>query len=360
MTEENSTFSAEDLAAIKEIAGEDHDPDFSGPQSASSEKKRFTKSPFYKLLNPTPGGPALEKAGIRMDTYNAEGEKQQEVVEKVRAVILYASDIRTFKRGKQGEIACQSFNGVQPAPRIVAPPCKKLDSDGVAAVIQRFRGMTEARITEQVAELTGGTGVLSFCTIKTKTGGYIPVCPMARYDEERGTAGPCKPGISILAFDVDRKRVFKMELSGRNVRDDKKMRSPFQSFRHMLGEARVPSYAFVVELTAVPDAEPGAAQVFYTLGVKAKPITKPENRKEMAEKAIEARDLYMRIANWVKKPDAPVTEPKTIVPPKPAPVAPLSTKPAPVVAPVVPKKEVPLPASFEDDDLSFGTDDEAF
>ena len=333
-------FSAEDLAAIQEIASEDSDPAFSGPTGGG--KKQFPRRPHYKLMNPTPDGPALPMPGFKLSTFNeGTGVWEEEKVPELKGVILYASDTRTFKKGAKGEIACQSFNGEQAAPKIVAPPCRKLDTQGVAAVLSNFRGMDKAKIDERVAQLVDGQGKLSFCAIKTKTGGFIPLCPMARYNEDTGQAGPCKPGITLVMWDIKRERVFKMDIGGRSISDSqKKGVSEYQEFRKMLGEKRVPAYAFVVTLTPKGETnQDGTASKFYTLGLTASPISRPENRKAMGEKAIVVRDAYIKSANWVPKETQPVIKPPPVV--KVAEITP----PGPAAE--------DLPASFADDDIDF-------
>lgn len=308
----DNVLSSEEQALIKEIQGEGGDLI---PEAVAQAR---TQSVYYKLRNPSPGGapltPGEEGFSMIVGRDPATNEPIIEHAPKLSAVILYAADVRTFRRGKQGEVVCQSYNGEQPAPKIENPPCEKLTADGVAAIIGKFRGMEKAKVDSRVAELVDTQGKLSFCTIKTATGGFIPLCPMARYDEERGAAGPCKPGVSLMCYDVVNQRMFSMEIGGRNIDNRPAKFAPYQAFRSFCGNNRVPMHAFVCTFTAVPD---GGASPYYTLGLSWKPIAKPENRKEMEDKALEAREAFMRKATWVPKPKddgegmvAPKPEPK--------------------------------------------------
>lgn len=262
------------------------------------ESTERPKTPFYRVANRDPNKEYNEKNPFLPGIVIA---KDQPPVESVHAVILFSNNARKWQKKVSGkmELACCSYDGLTPAPRIKEPACRKLDAAGVSAVLGKFRGYDEAKIQTTTNDLTEGTGKLQFCALRTKTGG-IPICPKARYDEEEGKSGPCKPYVYAVGYDLERKTLFRMDISNSSLRAQKgdKPASPFLQYRAWLAQNRLPYYAIGVKLSAVKDGQ------FYTLNVSDfAPVAELEVRHQLKQMADAAKESYGRTAAFV-----PMTE----------------------------------------------------
>lgn len=286
---------AERLAILNDIRSE-------GQVSGFSEKVagRRPKTPVYRLLNPSPNSTDEERAEFKPGIKIGE-----EVVNELKCVVLFVADGRRLKRKIDGkhQTTCMSFDGESPAPRIKEPECQKLTTEGLVNIISKFRGYDKAKIESKVKELTEDSPSLKFCSIKTARD-FIPLCPKARFNEDAGVMGPCKAVVSLYAYDIKRKQVFRMELSGKSIRNDKKFQSPLASYRKFIGQQRVNYFSFVVTLAPVKDGG------YYYLDFKDyMPIAKPENREEMKQLAVEQREGFERMVSWAPGQNAEVQAP---------------------------------------------------
>jgi len=277
-------LSEAEKAALREIQSEGTESQFTG-----RTKLERPKTPFYKLLNCSPNATDKERAafkpGIRIS--------EDCIAQSIRAVILYTSDGRKLVKKVGGKFAttCCSYDGESPAPKIAAPECNKLTSEGLVNILSKFKGYDKAKIEAKVAELTEDNA-LAFCSIKTANG-FIPMCPKARWNEDAGTSGPCKPLVHLFGFDIERQTVFKMELTGRSIASDKRFTSPLALYRKWLGQKRVNCYAFTVELSPAKDG------AFYHLNVENyTPIIDAEERARMKAMAHETYERFQRNASW--------------------------------------------------------------
>jgi hypothetical protein len=280
-----------DKDIFAEIAEEGYDSQLGVEETTF---KKFPPMITYKVANPNPRAAGEFKPGIAIiaTEKDSSGERkviESSVVDKVRAVFLFTQDCRSYF-ARDG-LKCASDDGVFPADRIKDKICAKLDADGVAAVLSKFKGYDETRIKLVTQELTQDTGKLCQCSIKARSG-FIPVCPASRGSETLAGAyvpAPCKQQVFVAAYDIDRKRVFYMNLGGKSIQANNKFISPYHEFRNFIADKKVPFYAVAVELTAEKDGD------FYILGVsKIAPIKQKENRLEMKKLAEDELARYVK------------------------------------------------------------------
>jgi hypothetical protein len=280
----------------KQIAAEfEHDPEMCGSQAPQPRTPGY---PFYKIINRFGASVPKEEAGFLLP----EGPAQ-----KIRAVILYTSDVRKFYRGDQ--IACQSFDGERPAPRVEAPPCEKVSTEQLVTLLTSFKGMDKTKVIDTSKRFLE-EGRLSFCTMKLAHGKHIPLCPMSRYDGDRAQAGPCKPAILIYAYDVDLKRIFRLELRGSSIANyPKRHVSDYHKFRYWLSEIGggqpIPQYAIINNFYARPTPDKKA----WELGLdtaESGPIENAQNRAHMKDLAEQCKQEHLKYGAWVPAQKTPV------------------------------------------------------
>lgn len=320
------------------------------------------RAAFYKVWNADPKvvyndetGPK-RTPGIVMVTNEGTKDnpkKVTEVVDKVRAVILFKSEARKLARGSgpNWRIACQSHDGCHPSLRIEQPLCRKTKAQDLAQIFSQWKGFDEAKVNAKVQEVTDGTGELQICGLKTKNG-VLTLCPFAKKDPDTGQAGACKSYIYLHCWDIDRQREFKMELGGKNTYASEKFTSPIHEFFKFLRSSEhkdsegnpkgLDCFSFVVEFS------PKKTEANYYLDVtNIRPIEQSSNRQDMRERAQRVKQLYEQDSLWVSKEE--YEKLKQANQPKLA---------QPVAAPQTPT--VPTPAPVEDKPVSFDEDDIPF
>ena len=262
----------------------------------------------YKVLNSKPGDPAPDKSGIvKTKSAKADGKKQilsSDLVDEVRAVILYTSDSRLLYTTK---VVCCSDDGYTPSGRIESPMCKRATAQDVAEVLSKFKGYDQARITSVTQELTQDTGKLCHCSIQTNNG-FIPICPASRYDD-MGRPPACKQQVFVAAWDIDAECLFYMTLTGLSIRNDRKFKSPFHCFRDFLAKKKVPAYCIEVTLSAAK------AERSYVLDVQNfTPVADAAKRGEFKKMAEAELERYVRRACQGPEGKAPDSLPKRELP----------------------------------------------
>lgn len=305
--------------------------------------------------------------------------RHTELVEKVRAVVLFKTEARKLATGsgKFHRTLCQSHDGVRPSLRIEQPFCRKASASDVAQVFGQWKNYDKAKIDGAVEKVTDGTEQLQMCAMKAANG-TISLCPQARRDPITGKAGPCKPSIYLHCYDIDRKREFTLDLGGKSIWHSDFIAPVHEFFKFLHTSApkvkgqphkRLDCYAFTVELTSAVDG------AYYYLKVKKwTPIVNAENRADMRARALKAKKSYERMASWVPTKQLPQGSPGQASPPNTpvavtqeknpfdAPVTPtLIQPPAPVVAAVplvapevvVTREQREEVVSFEEDDIPF-------
>lgn len=339
---------------LKEIAVEDDTEGFDGGVNYSKKSSNFQFLPTYKVWNPNPQNlDAPKTPGMVMVTVDGDGKdktKKLETVQTIKAVILFSSHGRKFAvgQGKTYEVKCCSHDGENPSVRIKAPFCRQSTAQDVAQIFAKWKGMDQTKIDAKVKEVTNGAGKLQVCGLKGN--GVIALCSKARFNEDERRAGPCKPNIYIQAYDTERKREFRMELTGGSIRYDNKFISPIHEFFKYLQTATdkpLNCYNFEVELSSTPNG------AFYLLNVKNwKVIDDGTVRADMKRRALEAREAYEKDASrlskedWEKVKALPQADSKN----EPGSVAEAYDK-------AIDKTEQPKEVSFEDDDLPTGFED---
>ena len=393
------------------IAAEGYEEGFSGDREYSEPKFAPREQVSYKVWNNSPANPSpTATPGIVMKVKKPipgakkgeprYGPAETEVVAKVRAVILYTSDGRELGRGQgaQYQTVCSSHDGEVPSVRISKPLCRSVTADDLAQTFSQWKGFDKAKVDAKVADVTQGSGKLSVCGLKTKDG-FITLCPYGRKDPVTGVKASCKQHIFVHAYDIDRKREFVMKLTGSSIQTGKFI-APYHEFFKFLrsagpvgedGKAKgLPCYAFRVDLAPLQD------KAFYLLNVTNwKPIESAENRAEMKDRALAAREAYDRQAAFLSKeqyeankqaarpPESKLITPTSLavvkedeaVPSGAAPTPQNTSQPIPQVAQALPQSSLPvsfdrsqphvrvgdtfsnvnptLPVSFEDDDINF-------
>lgn len=342
--------------------------EFSGDDkfAEAPRKSAYVPLPVYKVWNQNPKAPdvaidgKLPKANkiiIINKGKNEEGKTinvSEEVVDKVRAVILFQSSGRELGggAGKNFRTKCQSHDGVRPSLRIDDPYCHKASASDLVKVISKWKGMDTAKIDVKVQELTEGSEQLQFCGLKTKDG-VIGLCPFSRKNDDLLWPGGCKQHVYVRAYDIERKREFEMKLTGRSIDNNAKYTAPFYEFFKFLrtnfkrdGKSiPMPCYAFSLDLSSTANGE------FFILDVKNwKPIVSPENRAEMKAKAEMTKEWYdkeaLRLSKEAFEKTKAVNKPTTLEGIKQE-VAVHAEKAMEAF------HNNPPPMSFEDDDINF-------
>lgn len=368
-----------DKKLLEEIANEAPDGGFSGDlEYKRADEGRSMAQPWmaqYKVWNPDPKveytaeNPATP--GIVMTEVSGNGEartKKVEIAQKIRAVILFTSYGRQLSV-KDGvfKTLCQSHDGVNPSLRIDEPLCRKISGVDVAKIFSQWKGYDEAAVKEKTQEVTQGTDKLQICGLKTKDG-FITLCPYGKKDPITKAKAACRQHVFVHAYDIDRKREFKMTLTGNSIQNDQRFVSPFHEFFLFLRTqgpqvngrpASLPCYAFSVELSAAP-----RDRFFYLNLLNYKPIEQAENRESMKKRAEEARDKYEKDAHRLSKAEFEKIRNANQstggagagVPPPTAPV--VASRPPPANGPApspLPDGTVDLgePVSFDEDDIDF-------
>jgi hypothetical protein len=367
-----------DQDVLDAIGAEAFDPTFSGMLEYNKAKRpREEKEHIYhsyKVWNPNPQKPDAEKTpGIvmRTTTFKIGGERESttEVVQKVKAVILFASPGRKLTKGG-GQAVCQAhtvsdidgneFVHQIPSLRIKEPLCRKASAEDVAAILSQWRSYDKAKVDAAVTELTSG-GKLQACGIQAK-GGFISLCPYARKDPITGQRGLCKSHFYVVAYDIERKREFTMELTGQSIEASNRFIAPFHEFFKYLrtaGTNGLPCYVFSLDIASLTVGN------FNIVNISGwKPVAQAENRKQMAERAKAASERYQKAAvrladaDFKKQKESSGSSTVQVAPPKQQ-AQPQPTTPA--VPPAAPLTPTPAPTgpistgavSFEDDDINF-------
>lgn len=355
-------MSEQDL--LNQIAAE-AEPGFSGQNEYEKRRDREPSKmmPVYKVWNKNPKwdeakqGPQPMTPGMLMITQNGE-EKEREHTEKVQAVILYTSQGRRLETGmgKNFRVLCQSHDGINPSVRIDEPLCRQAKTSDLVRIMSKWKGMDQAKIDARIKELTDDSGSLQVCGLKVANGA-IELCPFARRNELTNKKGDCTPHIYVQAFDIKRKRLFKMELTGKAIYNSNFI-SPYHEFFKYLRQAGpkgdgLPCYAFVVDLSSATDGSTNYLNI-----TNWRPIENAANRNEMKELAIKAKDGYLTAASRLskeayekakglkeveKKASAPAQADTSKAELPRTDEKPVAQVPAPPSAPV----------SFEDDDIPF-------
>lgn len=258
---------------------------------------------IYKILNPSPQGTEFAP-GIRMTLNEKVGDKwvkRHEVIDDLRAVILFNSSIRALRTGmgKTFRTLCSSDDGVSPSLKIESPLCRKATMQDLAQIMSQWKNMSKARVDAQIAEVTAGSGNLQICGLKTKNG-TIALCPYARKDPITKQAGPCKESMLLFGYDIKRQREFYFDLTIANLGKIKDSVSPLRDFYQFIQKENKPCYAYTVNFKPLKQGK------FYILGVdNIKPIENPDNFTKMEAMANQRRDTYLKRGE-VKPPEAPL------------------------------------------------------
>ncbi len=296
----------------------------------------------YKVWNANPQKPdAPRTPGIVMVSETGRGEdrvKEVEVVDSVRAVILFKSTGRELARGsgKAFRTVCSSFGGDAPSAGIDKPLCKKANAQDLAQIFSQWKGFDQAKVDAKIAEVTDETGHLKICGLKTKDG-HINLCPFARKDPDTGQAGACKSHVYLLCYDLDRKREFTMQLGSKNTWSGEKYTSPILSFYKEVHKGDRDSYEYEVEL--LPELNGSN----FILGVKKlNEITEQHELDNLHARAVNAAESYRKRQERLSKAAYEAQKQNS---------EPVATKAAPVKVVPASKKEVADP--FFDDDIPF-------
>lgn len=304
--------------------------------------------PTYKVWNANPkSASATPTPGIVMTTTTGRGEektKNVEVVQTVKAVILFRSPGRRKNRGSGATFRteCESHGYVldgkgdkmRPSLKIQEPLCRKATAQDLAQTFSQWKGYDQAKVDAKIQEVTDGTGQLQVCGLKTSSGGFIPLCPKVKWND--GDKPTCSPYLHVAAYDVERKRQFRMELTGRSMQNDNKFISPFFEFFKFLRKAKTDGatcFEYTVELAPLQNG------AFYLLDVRN--YEKIEDEKVLAEMehmALESRERWMNQASWLPKEQYEAQKVASQAQPPETPVQ---------------KAQVDAPASFDEDDIPF-------
>ncbi len=327
-----------------------------------STSKFAPAMPLYKVWNtnmkdptaPSYAGKMLIVTSSKNPTPTGDTDKwlkKVEVIDQVNAVILYHSLQRTLK-GNKGAPICRSHGSpeetktVGPSASIDSPLCRQATAADVVKVIGAFKGFDQARINATIAETVDGSGCLKACGMKTRDG-MIPLCPAARKNPITGQSAACKESRYVIAYDIDRDQLFKMELGFSSIKSDQRYVAPFPQFLNFLRTSGpkkdgktvgLASYMFTVRLSSLQDG------AFFLLNVQNQGvISSKETRETMKQKAIAAKEGYIKDSERLSKaaweaqrnaqkgaaaPDSTTTTAFVAAPPAPQPAAQAAVVPA--------------------------------
>lgn len=293
------------------LANEDYGDDNLGP--FNYEGGRAAPRPIlarYKVWNPNPQNLEAPKTpGIVMTVttktkVNGKDEYTytDEIVESVNAVLLFSSPGRKLA-GAKGAVICSSHDGVVPSLRIDQPLCRDTSAADVAKVFSQWKGYDEAKVKDAVKEATENSDQLKICGLKGSNG-MITLCPYGKKDQRTGQAPACKQNIFVHGYDIDRKREFKMVLTGGSISYGNFI-APYHEFYKFLrtqgpvnnGRASgLPSYIYSVRLSSLPN------RAYFVLNVKDyKLIEQAENRQDMKARAQKAKEMWEKDAHRLSK-----------------------------------------------------------
>jgi hypothetical protein len=342
--------------------------------------------PVYRVWNKNPNKPDEPATpGIAMIT--REGDKKLvEIVPTIKAVILYAHNARRFATGsgKTFRVSCESHGMVKeigetkaivPSVKVDAPLCRNANVKDLVQIMSKWKNMDQAKIDAKIKEVTDESGELMVCGLKTAQG-MIALCPFARRNETKDKTGKvlksskpdCEEYIYVQAYDIERKREFKMELVGKAIWNGEFV-APFHQFFKFLRTAGGVKdgnpvghscFSYSVVLSPATDGKS-----FYLNVTDHKAIAQAENRATMKDLAVKAKDKYARGASRLSKAaymaskqikevekaqnSAPVQNVPTPVTP---PVVAAPVQPTPV-AEAAPARSQSQPVSFDEDDIPF-------
>lgn len=219
---------------------------FSGCETKGSGKK--AESFTYKIWNnnvkdpiptPTPG-----VVMIRSEKKGDEWVRTKEIVESVRCVILFGTPSRFLKRS-DGSVACASSDGHRPKDEVKVKGCEAATTDDLVKIMSAWKGFNKTKVDEAVSKLVGGDGKLSFCSLD----GKIPLCPQARKDPFTGKVN-CQSAYTLFAYDLERERKFKMELTGTSQYNNQNtFIAPIFSFMKQVFREKGKCFNYVVKLS---------------------------------------------------------------------------------------------------------------
>ena len=253
----------------------------------------------YRVFNlpPAPSKKQVEsyQPGIKMTKSVKQPDntylKTHEVVKEINAVILYASQARTLKGGN-GRPLCQSSDGVAPSLTVEKPLCGKATTEDLVKIIGKWKGMDKAKVDAKVKELTSNDR-LKVCGIKTATG-VIALCPYATRDAFTGKKGECVPLVKLTCYDIDRKRIFEMELSKEAIALNKFTKADYHKFMEFAQEEGNPCYNYKITLYPKKETIEKIGLSYYSAGFTNPEYVQSPLKEKLVDLAHKARDMYIR------------------------------------------------------------------
>lgn len=204
----------------------------------------------YKVHNNPVGSNLPVKQKLVLQTsYLKDGEWVREPVEEVDFVnchILYIAHKRKLT-GFKGAVMCSSCNGQTPnTDKHKEPLCEQLTSEELSNTLSKWKGFDKAKVSEKMKELVNTSGRLRVCGMPKIDGTIIPLCPSTSSKLKSN----CKPYIHVFAYDIDRDRVFEMELGGSSIRNWGEKLSDFSRFLTTMRKSKKPLFTKKVKLFA--------------------------------------------------------------------------------------------------------------
>ncbi len=256
----------------------------------------------YKVYNEFGGCSDKSKAGMVLRrttvTKQEDGtktyEKDFKTVPEVRAVLLYWSPMRTLRKGKKGEVRCSSHDGVVPSVGIDDPLCRLTTAEDLVQIFSKWKNFDQTKIDAKLEAVTEN-GKLTVCGIDTGKG-CIRLCPFSKKDPNTGAPPACKESVVLFGYDVDRELVFRMELTGKSMRNDANFVSPFFAFLEQAHSAGKSLFNYMVTL------KPAENDKYWYLDIAdVMPIAGPEMAAEMEKQAEETRERFEKLASRLSK-----------------------------------------------------------
>lgn len=251
------------------------------------EKKSTFPSTWLKLGNKSPQGESKFESGALYE------QKSGDKLKPFPAIILKITHVREYAKKIDGKYTrlCTSLDGVRPELKIKEPFCHRTSAAEIGEQLKEKK-LDDAVIQNTLEEITDGEK-LTKCAQVGRDGTLYPKCVLAKWDDLRGSYGPCKPEIRIIGYNINTDSFFQIKGSKSHLKDD----TSLSKFIAYLKETKIPKQHVQVLFGGVV-VDNGYAQIAFNTPT---PIEDESLKDILTAKLGEVEAYYKAISEYVPK-----------------------------------------------------------